>query len=239
MEGITLKLICCLTDGYPSIPESAEISECYAAGGCDIIQIELPARNPYLESDRTAFRMASALVECDNYQNYLDNIVWTRQYMPHIRILLYLYDSTVREIGVKKLIEFCRENEINDITLTGNPDDDLKSQLADGGLRLSACISLKPQNNEMYAVLNSNGIIFLQTEGELSEYPELSGCIGSLRKQGVDREIFLKGGISKPADLLSVRGTGADGAVIGTDILNPEFDKEKLIDIVASFKQAL
>ena len=66
-----MNLICYLTNGNPSIAGTLEMAKTYAASGCDIIEVDLPARDPYLESEYIAGLMASALSRCDDYDCYL------------------------------------------------------------------------------------------------------------------------------------------------------------------------
>lgn len=44
-----MDLICYLSNGYPSLERSIEIAKDYVKGGCDIIEIDFPSRDPFLE----------------------------------------------------------------------------------------------------------------------------------------------------------------------------------------------
>ena len=56
-----MKLICYLSNGYPTIESSVEMAGIYSEAGCDVIEIDFPSRNPYLESELISGRMAKAL----------------------------------------------------------------------------------------------------------------------------------------------------------------------------------
>ena len=69
-----MDLICYLSNGYPSIDSSKETAQRYVGAGCDIIEIDFPARAPYLESEYIAGRMAAALEACNDYTAYMDGM---------------------------------------------------------------------------------------------------------------------------------------------------------------------
>lgn len=66
-----MKLICYLSNGYPTLEESERMAQTYVASGVDTIEIDFPSRNPFLESEFIANRMRIALTNCDNYGNYM------------------------------------------------------------------------------------------------------------------------------------------------------------------------
>lgn len=82
-----MNLICYLCNGYPSIEKSVEMAKLYEQAGCDIIEIDFPSRNPYLESELIQSRMAKALEACDDYSGYFldpDGYPWEVAYAPFL-----------------------------------------------------------------------------------------------------------------------------------------------------------
>ena len=67
-----MKLICYLSNGYPSIESSKKMAEEYVDAGCDMIEIDFPARDPFLESEYLANRMQVDLEACDDYKKYME-----------------------------------------------------------------------------------------------------------------------------------------------------------------------
>ena len=47
---MSVKVICYLSFGYPTIEESAKMAEYYIEGGCDAIEVSIPPKNPYRDS---------------------------------------------------------------------------------------------------------------------------------------------------------------------------------------------
>ncbi|NLB37167.1 MAG: tryptophan synthase subunit alpha, partial [Clostridiales bacterium] len=124
-----MKLICYLSNGFPTLEQSARLAEYYAQGGCDIIEIDLPSRNPYLESEFIANRMATALKACDDYDRYMDNILEIRRRLPNTKLLILSYGNTVEEIGVEKYAKFCVDNDMRDIIFVGLENEEIKNEL--------------------------------------------------------------------------------------------------------------
>ena len=69
-----MNLICYLSNGYPTIESSKEMALRYVDAGCDIIEIDFPAHDLYLESEYIAGRMAAALEACSDYTAYMDGM---------------------------------------------------------------------------------------------------------------------------------------------------------------------
>ena len=74
-----MKLICYLSNGYPTIESSIEMAEIYSEAGCDVIEIDFPSANPYLESELISGRMAKALENCSDFQKYMDGMVTAKK----------------------------------------------------------------------------------------------------------------------------------------------------------------
>ncbi|MBE0700546.1 MAG: tryptophan synthase subunit alpha, partial [Acholeplasmataceae bacterium] len=63
-----MKLICYLSNGYPNLETTIKLAREYAKSGCDVIEIDFPAKNPYLESPYISERMSHALDQCNDYE---------------------------------------------------------------------------------------------------------------------------------------------------------------------------
>ncbi len=235
-----MKLICYLSNGYPGIEESAKIAEYYAAAGCDIIETDLPSRDPYLENEFIAKRMATALETCDDYDRYMDNIVQIKRKLPKIRILMVVYECTVKEIGVEKFIDFCNTNDLKDIIFVGLENDNIKNHLIESGLRVSCYVQFPMFPEEVESAKASNGFVYMQAKTTSDKinpaFPTLAHCIEHLRKQGIDREIYCGVGVSTPEDYEMVKNAKADGAFVGSTVLKLYNDPDKLMETIAAFK---
>lgn len=237
-----MKLICYLSNGYPTIEESANIAGIYAEGGCDIIEIDLPSRDPYLESEYIAGRMAAALKECDDYERYMENILRIKAENPSVRMILLSYENTVQEIGVERFADFCIENDLKDLIFVGLSSEEIKTRLIERGLRVSCYVQFPMLESEIESALASNGFVYMQAKAEPEKinpnFPTLADCIAHLRSRGVDREIYCGVGVYTPEDFKMVKQSGGDGAFVGSTVLKLYDKPEELKTAIQAFKAA-
>lgn len=236
-----MKLICYLSNGYPSIEKTAEMARNYVDAGCDIIEVDFPSRNPYLEGEYIANRMKTALENCDDYQKYMDGIVRIKNENPHTKFILMVYENTLLEIGVDRFISFCRENGLNDMIYVGSNNAEVREKLINGGIRMSCYVQFHMPEEEVEAALSSNGFVYMQakpTTGNINpEFPTLKDCIARLRSLGITREIYCGVGIHSPEDIKMARDAGADGVFVGSTILKLQNDIPRMKETIAAFKK--
>ncbi len=235
-----MELICYLSNGYPNLEESTKIAEYYVKGGCNIIEIDLPSRDPYLEGEYIANRMATALSACDDYNMYMDNIIEMKRRLPNTGFFVLAYENTVKEIGVEKFSSFCLDNDFKDIILVGLENEDIKNQLIKNGLKVSCYVQFNMDKEEIQSAKASNGFVYMQAkpapEQITPEYPTLADCIQKLRDEGIEREIYCGVGVYTPADFKMVKDSKGDGAFVGSTILKLYDNPEKLMETIAAFK---
>ena len=235
-----MKLICYLSNGYPNMEDSSQIARWYAESGCDLVEIDLPARNPYLEGEYIAGRMASALAACPDYDAYMANIVRIAQNSPELKILVLAYEQTILEIGVEKFIEFCTGHDFRDVILVGLASDEVKDRLIALGIRVSCYVQFHMDPAEIESAKRSNGFVYLQATpapGQVNPaFPTLADCARELRREGIQRPIYCGVGVATPADFKKVRDAGADGAFVGSTILRLYNEPERLMTTIRSFK---
>lgn len=237
-----MKLICYLSNGYPIIEESANIANVYAEGGCDIIEIDLPSRNPYLESEYIAGRMAAALKECDDYERYMENILRIKAANPAVRMILLCYENTVQEIGVEAFADFCIQNDLKDLIFVGLSSEEIKDRLIESGLRVSCYVQFPMIESEIESAKASNGFVYMQAKAEPDKinpkFPTLADCISHLREVGIEREIYCGVGVYTPDDFKMVKQSGGDGAFVGSTVLKLYDKPDELKAAIRGFKQA-
>lgn len=236
-----MNLICYLSNGYPTIGDSVQMAQTYVQAGCDIIEIDFPGRNPYLESEFIAQRMEKALEECNDYSKYMEGMAEVKRLMPDTKFLLLLYEDTLEEIGYDRFVSFCKEHGFQDLILVGLKDDAIKNRLMQDGLLVSCYVQYDLPAGEVAQAKASNGFVYLQakpTAGRVHpEYPKLKQCIDYLRGQGIDRPIYCGVGVHAPADVAMVKEAGADGAFVGSAILKLHDNKPALMREIAAFKE--
>ncbi len=237
-----MRLICYLSNGFPTIDDGLRMADHYIASGCDCIEIDLPAREPYLEGQLIASRMKAALAACDDYGRYLEAIAAVRRKHPGVKVLLLSYEATIQEIGVERFAAFCAEHDLRDLIVVGKGDDDLRRGLLGKGLRISRYVQFHMPEAEIAAALESNGFVYMQAvpvAGNIDpRHPTLKSCIARLRERGIDREIYCGVGVYTEEDVAMVRSAGGDGVFIGSAILKHYPDQQKIGDVIGSFSRA-
>ncbi|MDR2201457.1 MAG: tryptophan synthase subunit alpha [Clostridiales bacterium] len=237
-----LKLICYLSYGYPTLERSFEVAKAYVEAGCDVIECDLPAADPYLESDFIASRMRKALENCSDYDKYLSGIAAMKKALPSARFILLAYESTVIKIGVQKIIDFCLANDMRDLIFVGLKDGQIKNRLIAAGLKISCYVQYHLDPAELAAAKESNGFIYLQAKpasGKIKPgFESLDKCVARVRQIADGRKIYCGVGVATPQDVASAAASGADGVFIGSVILKLHDDIPALKSTIALFKAA-
>ena len=235
-----MKLICYLSNGYPTIEASIRMAETYVQAGCDIIEIDFPSHNPYLESEYISSRMAKALEACSDFDRYMEGMIETKRRLPQTTFILMVYENTIEEIGYEKFVAFCLKNDFRDMILVGIKDDVIKNKLIAAGIRVSCYVQFDLKDAEVAYAKQSNGFVYLQAKpapGQLrSGYPTLKDCIRYLRKQGIDAPIYCGVGIHQPEDAAKAKEAGADAVFVGSTILKLHDQPEQLAKKIREFK---
>jgi tryptophan synthase alpha chain len=237
-----MKLICYLSNGYPSIEASIKMAGHYAEAGCDIIEADFPSSDPYLEGEYIASRMKAALQNCGDYEKYMEGIKKIKEENKQARLILMAYENTVMEIGVDRFISFCKENGLYDMIYVGNRNEGIKKEISENGIKISCYVQFHMPEDEIEATLRSNGFVYMQakpTTGNVNpRLPTLKHCIDHLKELGITREIYCGVGISMPEDIQMAREAGADGVFVGSTILKLQEDIPKMKETIAAFKKA-
>lgn len=238
---MSFELICYLNFGYPSIEDGIHYARLYRKGGCEALQIDIPSRNPYLEHQMIQDRMAHCLRVYPDYQTYFDGIGKIRKEFPNIKLVLMLYENIVEEIGAPRIIAFCKQNRIEDLTYVGVNREDLKQALIWAGLRIACYVQYHLPEDEIEFAKKSNGIVLLQAQSVGKTRP---GCetfadgVQYLRESGITKPIYASVGIKEPQDVVRARQAGADGAFVGSRFINVQHDEALLLKTMLEFKQA-
>lgn len=237
-----MKLICYLSNGYPTLNASKMMAENYVNAGCDVIEMDFPSHNPFLENEFIAGRMKIALENCDDYDAYMREMIEIKNGLPQTKFILMVYENTILEIGSDKFIHFCINNGFNDIILVGIKDQKIKMNLIQNNLKVSCYVQYQLLDEEVNQARNSNGFVYLQakpTQGIVNpQFPQLKNCIDFLRDQGIDQPIYCGVGIRTPEDVLMVKESGADGVFVGSVILKLHEDLPMLEKVIGDYKAA-
>lgn len=236
-----MKLICYLSNGYPSIEASLEMAERYVEAGCDALEVDIPSRDPYLEGANIVSRMEVALAACGDLFPYLEAAATIKARHPDLTVLLLAYEDSIREIGLERFIAYCLGHGLLDLIVVGRGGEGIKESLMARGLRVSCYVQFHLPQEEVDAALASNGFVYLQAKAAGRTHPEflnLASCIGHLRALGIDRPINCGVGVHSPEDVAMVAASGGDGVFVGSAILRHDHDPGAVMGAIREFKAA-
>ena len=238
-----MKLIGYLSNGYPSLEHSKTLANYYIASGCDVIEIDFPDYNPYLENDLIKGRMLKALDICSNYKQYMKVISEIKKENPTAQFILLAYETSIKAIGKEVFAQFAKDNNLLDLIFVGLQSNEIKDYLIKQGIRVSCYIQYHLPEDEIQFALNSNGFVYLQakpTTGNINPaFSTLTECINHIRERGIgfDRKIYCGVGIHTPEDAQMAKKSGADGIFVGSAFLNLHDDLDGLAKSIQGFKQ--
>lgn len=236
-----MKLICYLSNGYPTIESSIKMAKEYIDAGCDIIEVDFPSSDPYLEGELIANRMKEALVACNDYDKYMEGIIEIKNSNPNTKFILLSYENTMLEIGVDKFIKFCVDNDIKDLIYVGSHNEEVKNKLIENGVKISCYVQFHMDEEEVKAAVELNGFVYMQAKPTTNninpKYPTLKDCIDYLKSLGIKREIYCGVGIYAPEDIKMAREAGADGVFVGSTVLKLHNDLPQMKETIALFKK--
>ncbi len=239
-----MKLICYLSNGYPTISASIKTVDYYLEAGCDVIEIDLPSRNPYLDSEFIQARMKAALETCDEYEKYMEGMAEIRRRNPNTSFIILAYEETIEEIGGKRFIDFCLEHEFLDVIYIGSSNPALQERCMQQGLRISTYIPFHMPEKELALARRANGFIYLQSKSSGQMHPihdTLETCIKYLRNDdgiAAERPIYCGVGVSSPEDVTRVKESGGDGAFVGSAVLKLQNNPTAMVELISKLKSA-
>ena len=105
---MSIKTICYLSFGYPTIEKSIEMAGRYIEGGCDAIEVSIPPKDPYRDSAFLQELYRVALAQTDDYSKYLEGIGRMTEQYPSTEFFFVLYHEVIMAIGAENRVLFFR-----------------------------------------------------------------------------------------------------------------------------------
>lgn len=235
-----MDIILYLSNGYKTLESSYETAIDYADAGCTMMEIDFPSRDPYLEGEYIADRMAKALENCSDYEKYMDTMIRIKKRLPQVHFLVLAYENTVEEMGTERFIAFCKENGFEDVLLVGLKDETIKNRMIDSGLKVSCYVQFHMLPEEIASAKASNGFVYMQakpTGNRNPRFPTLKDCIQHLRDSGIKQPVYCGVGVHAPEDVKMVKEAGGDAAFVGSTILKLHEDVPAMKDMIRRYKE--
>ncbi len=226
--------------GYPSLRRTIEIANEYVNSGCDTIEIDLPAKDPYMENELISSRMESALNHEPSYDQYLETLSAIRKNHPDTAFIVLVYERTIKEIGPDKFVDFLKKEDALDVIYVGSEFPEIRKKLMNNGVRISSFVPFDLDREHVEVAKSTNGFVYMQAKstGDVNpDYPTLRSCINYLREEAkIRRPIYAGVGIRDESDISTVKEAGADGAFVGSTVLKLHNDIPKLKQTIKKLK---
>lgn len=237
-----MDLIGYLSSGYPSKKETLKNATAYIEGGCDVLEIDLPTNNPFIDGELIQHRMINSYINDPTLQSQAVVIREIHKMYPKQRIFLLAYEETVINFGIDRFIQLYTEVNAEALILVAVSDHKVKDELVAHNVKIATYVQYHLPKEEVQAAKHTNSFVYLQakpSDENLSKHDSLKEVIAHLKDvEGIEAPIYCGVGISTPEDIKQIKNAGGHGAFVGSGLLRKEEDKEELISYIKQLKQA-
>lgn len=179
---MSIKTICYLSFGYPTIEDSIRFAGYYIQGGCDAIEVSIPPKVPYRDSEFIQNLYRIALKSCDDYDKYLDGIGRMTERYPNTEFFLILYHEVIMALGAEKVGAFCQTHGIKNLISGDLHDDTAIETLRMHGVKLARSVNYKMEEADIQRCIAADGFTYMQAFPSAGQYvkpgfEELETCI--------------------------------------------------------------
>lgn len=239
---MSLKVICYLSFGYPTIAGSIKMAGYYIEGGCDAIEVSIPPHDPYRDSAYLQSLYKVALADCDDYDKYLDGVAEMTEKYPKTEFFFVLYHEVIMSIGAEKLAEFCEKHHITNVISGDLHDQEAIDALHRHGVKLARSVNYKMHEDDIERCIHTDGFTYMQAFPSPGQeikpgFEELSTCIKYLRSRKVSEPIYCGAGIKNPSDAAKVKAAGGNGFFVGSSIIKLYDDPNNLVNLIREYKK--
>lgn len=229
-----------IINGWPSVEKTIEMTDKYVEHGVNAIQICMPSVNPYGESKFIQDRMKYALDKYGkNYEVFMDCIREIRRRHPDMEFHQVLYNDVAENIGLDKFADYCLEVGTYTVMVDNNTTADY---LNSRGIRTTDFLHYDMPEHMVERAVRTKNLVMLRSNNRYEDMAPRDGMatwkerITWLRGRGVEGPIYPVSGISTKEQLQEVKEAGADGAYIGTALMELWEDEDKLWEKLDSFR---
>jgi len=231
-----------ITIACPDLETSRVKIEEYIAHGAKALQIDMPSKEPVLETPFIRENMKKALEMYKGYDVYLDFFREIREKYPLVEIHLVAYPDVVESIGREKFVAFCKETGIASF-MPVSPDPEYRRSFKRDGLVVieSMDVNLSDEGVERAVKLHENEVITINYKRHRECLREncatLKDQVEFLRSRGVKARIYAVEGIADAGMMKEARDAGINGAFIGNILMRLWEDEVNLWKLFEEFQR--
>lgn len=214
--------------GDPNYKTSLDIAKKIIDAGTDILELGIPFSDPIADGKTIQAADMRALKSGMNTDKAFDLIKNVRKYNDNIPIGLLVYGNLIYQRGINKFYSDAAKSGVNSVLVADVPieesDDYIKSARTN---KIDTVFIISPltSNERIKKIVNkTSGFVYVVSRlGVTGARATLEGStlklIKRIRKH-TKKPLCVGFGISKPEHVKSVIKAGADGAIVGSAIVN-------------------
>lgn len=225
----------------PTVEKTLEMVDKYVARGVNSIQIDMPSRDPFGESDFVKKRMADALRQDDNYSYYMDAIREIRKKHPDLQISVVVYPDVIEAIGLDRYVAFLKEIDAKNNMIAGDMPEAVAA-FEQNGITLFGGISYNdPEEGiERYRGVGPEKLVCMRTKRKTDplnrNYHSWKDRVKLLRDSGIQVTLYAVAEIESKEQLQERKDAGMQGAIIGNILMRLWDEEEKLWALLDEFQ---
>jgi tryptophan synthase alpha chain len=231
-EDKSLKFITYFPAG-DTIIDSIKLADIYLENGSDVLEIGLPVKHPYLDGSTVSDSMKRAR-ESHTIGECLNIIKTIRKNHPDSALEIMCYKQLFDELPLEQFNAFAEEAKIDALLVADATNDEnleLKKKLAKRVSLLHFMNYNYTDEDVSYLEKNGDGFIFLQAvNGSTGAREKLDAHLAEKVKDAkarIDSAAICPGfGISTPEHCRQVAKMGADGLIIGSEVIKKTIEGE-------------
>lgn len=213
--------------GDPSLTVSEDILKAYVDAGADVLEIGYPFSDPVADgptNQRAASRAIAAGITPASFFALMERV---RSYTD-IPIGLLMYANTALHLGYDTFCRRAADAGVDSLLVADMPPEEsgpLLTSLQSHGLSSVFIVSELTPEKRMRAICSTvTGFVYVVSRlGTTGVQSSLAGGVrGTLRRlrAETDMPLCVGFGLSTPEHIVSIRKAGADGAIVGSALVN-------------------
>lgn len=245
-------LTCLLPLGDPDLDTSMKLIEIYKNAGVDVIELGMPSKNPYLDSDQIAASNKRSFSAHPVYADYLQMWKVIRSEYPDEPFEVMAYADTVKTVGANQFVEALKEADFDGHLLADAivVEPELGASM-DELLQPSNIYRIRfmphPFREDLLPDISENGQGFMilqsianKTGTRETVAEENRALIERIRSGGTRAAILIAYGINNGDRAREAVELDPDGILVGTSMVNriADLDFAGLKAIISELKAA-
>ena len=232
--------------GDPDYKTSFEITKSIVDAGADILELGLPFSDPIADGQTIQAADARALKNGMNTDKVFEFVKELRR-CTDAPIGLLPYANLVYQRGIEKFYRDSRKAGVNSILIADMPIEESKKLIIEAKKnKIETIFMMSPltENHRIKKISkNTSGFIYLVsrlgTTGAKSDLEKSTLNLIKKVRQFTNKPLCVGFGISKPLHVKNVIKAGADGAIVGSAIVDLIArninEKKKMLNVISSY----